>query len=254
MNIASLRSVCPAEIIAYYLYSCERSTNRLLSFIVPVLTLVCAANTLAFDLQELAAPPQTRLSWVGRHIVQNGMPMQILQLRSSLPMAEILRFYRQRWQVYHRPGERSSLTRDVGDWRMLSTVVDAHHVVLQLKREAGQLTGYLSATPLDTPTEQSQIAEQFPRQSGSRLISSTESNDGGAPATTLILENRFPLRDAFRFYHTALQRRGWKLSRSDVDRGTAVLRFARPSGSLQLALRREKDRTYIFANLRGEEI
>ncbi len=225
-----------------------------MTLVASVSLLTGAANTLAFDLQQLATPPQTQLSWVGKHIVQNGMPMQILQLQSSLPQAELLRFYRQEWQAFHKPGERSSITRDVGEWRMLSTLVDAHHIVLQLKREAGQLTGFLSAIPLDTRTEQSSITKQFPRQNGSQLISSTESNDGNAKATTLILQNRYSLRDSHNFYKTALQRKGWKLSRSDVSRGTAVMLFDRTSGSLQLAMRRDKDMTFIFANLRGEEI
>lgn len=240
--------------IDHFSYSLKCLRKHLLALALVICLLASAANTLAFDLQGLAAPPQTRLSWVGKHIVQNGMPMQILQFQSSLSQPELLRFYREEWQQYHKPGERASVTRDVGEWRMLSTLVDAHHVVLQLKREAGQLTGFLSATPLDIATEHSSITNQFPRQSGSQLISSTESNDGGVKATTLILQNHYSLRESHTFYKNALQRKGWKLSRSNVARGTAVMLFDRPSSSLQLAMRRENNQTLIFANVRGEGI
>ena len=254
MNFPLPGFVRPEKNIVHILTSIKPAKTQFVTLTFSICLLAGAAKTLAFDLQELAAPPQTQLSWVGKHIVQNGMPMQILQLQSSLPQAELLRFYRQEWEAFHKPGERSSITRDVGEWRMLSTLVDAHHVVLQLKREGSQLTGFLSSTPLDTRTEQSSITTQFPRQSGSQLISSTESNDGGVKATTLILQNRYSLRDSHNFYKTALQREGWKLARSNVARGTAVMLFDSPSGSLQLAMRRDKDKTFIFANLRSEEI
>lgn len=209
--------------------------------------------THAFELQDLQAPPGVRLSWVGKRIVQNGMPMQIVQLQSHQPVAEVLRFYREDWRHYHKPGERATVTNTSGDWQILSTLVDEHNVVVQLRREAGQTVGFLSSTPLDTPTRQNAIARHFPRQGGTKLLSSTESNDSGAKATTMIFQNHHSLQANRAFYQDSLQRNGWTLSRSTVVRGTAVMLFGRSSGSLELAMRRENETTTIFANVRGEQ-
>lgn len=229
---------------------------RLIGHLVPLGLAVCGlsatTHVFAFDLQELQVPPETQQSWVGKHIVHNGMPMQIVQLQSSLPIPELLRFYRKEWQNYHKPGERATVSRRMGEWQTLSTLVDGHHVVVQLIRKAGQTEGFLSITPLDTATEKNSIARYFPRQGGAQLLSSTESNDGGVKATTLILQNYNSLRSNQAFYKNALQRSGWNLSRSSLADGTAVMLFDRSSGSLQLAMRRENDTTMIFANVRGE--
>lgn len=225
---------------------------------LPVCVVLCllagATNTLAFDLQELQAPPETRLSWVGQDIVQNGMSMQIVQLQSSRSIPEVLRFYREDWRNYHKPGTRATVTRTVGEWQMLSTLIEQHNVVVQLKREASQTTGFLSATPLDTQPRKNSISKHFPRQGGTQLISSTESNDGGAKATTLILQNNRSLRANQAFYQNSLQRSGWTLSRSNVLGGTAAMLFDRASGSMELAISRDKGTTTIFANVRGEDI
>lgn len=232
----------------------QKPVKLSIPFWAAICLLAGVANARAFDLQELRVPPETRLSWVGKRIEQNGMPMQIVQLQSSLPLAEVLRFYREDWRNYHKPGARATVSRPVGEWQMLSTLVDEHNVVVQLKREAGQTTGFLSATPLDTPTRQNAIARHFPRQGGALLVSSTESNDGGAKATTLILQNNYSLRANQVFYETSLQKNGWTLSRSSVVDGTAVMLFGRSSGSLELAMRRANDTTMIFANVYGEEV
>lgn len=216
--------------------------------------LLFVGNTAAFELQELATPPETTLSWVGKDIVQNGMPMQIIELRSTLSVEEIKAFYRQDWLSYHRVGERSSVQRRVGQWDILSTLIDNHNVVVQLKQDGGLTTGFLSTHPLDLEPEPSQVSEKFPRKWGTELISSTESNDAGVVATTLVLQNQYTVRENKLFYEAELVRNGWSMARSTINTGTVVMLFNRSSGALELAMRREDNNTLIFANVRDKDV
>ena len=222
-----------------------------LQLIIALVSTILGAQAFALNIESLASPNEAQLSWVGKNIVQNGMPMQIVEFRSTQSLQSVLAFYREEWRQYHQPGQRSTVANQLDGWDVLSTLIDGHNVVLQVKSEAGLTTGFISATPLGQVTHQSDVARAFPRQWGTTLMSAMESTDGDVTATTLILQSNQSVREMQRYYKTAFLRNGWVLARSSEQQDTAVMLFDRRDGSMELAVRREHNKTLIFANIKG---
>ncbi len=234
-----------------YLQRVRRQFGRLLAAVSGVLWI---GHALALDIQSIERPPETSMTWIGERIEHNGMPMQILQLSSTLTTEQLFKFYRELWQPMHAENEQATMERRAGDWHIISTLLDDHNVVVQLKSESGRTNGFLSATPLDKQPDQSEITRRFPRQWGTELISSTVSTDGGTRATTLVLKNSHSIESNHDFYTRTLQNNGWTLSHQNVQMGGSVMFFDNSSGAVELAIRRDNSSTLIFANVRGEGV
>ncbi len=235
----------------YWISLAARVRSMVLTSCVTTVGLCLSAVCLSFDLRSLEHPATAKLIWVGERIEHNGMPMQVLQIESSHGIDELFQFYRANWAQWHRPEKQASVEKQAGEWRILSTLLDRHNIVLQLQESATGSSGFVSATPLDKAPEQNRIASDFPRQWGTELISSTESWDGGAPATTLVMKNSYSVDTNQEFYLRSLQASGWSLAHSSRKHGTSVMFFDRDSGALELAIQRDAEATIIFANLRG---
>lgn len=218
------------------------------------LTLIFSPALSAFDLQSLEQPPETRFHWVAQDIHHNGLAMQVLQVESTLPLDSLFDFYHMTWSQTAAQHERSTTRRKAGQWTVLSALLNEHNVALQLQAEPGRTWGYLSATPLGDSPKTSRLAEQFPRQWSTELISSTQSHDGGGLATTVILRNGFSVRSNQDFYQRHFENAGWLLSHSRTDKGTVVLFFDKGQEAIELGLKQEQQHTVVFANLRGEKL
>ncbi|MEM8499606.1 MAG: hypothetical protein AAF542_16405 [Pseudomonadota bacterium] len=248
-----------AEPRTFRLESRKRDYYRVVGGFLPGFLLVWVSllrpnHALALDIQHIEHPPLTSLNWVGERIEHNGMPMQILQLNSELGTEELFSFYRELWRSMHRPDQQATVERSVGEWQMISTLLDNHNVVVQAKPSPNGLEGFMSATPLDQQPTQSEIARHFPRQWGTQLVSSTQSNDGGVKATTLVLKNTHTLASNHEFYTRTMQANGWTLSHQNTQLGGSVLFFDNSDGAIEMAIRRESSNTVIFANVRGEGV
>ncbi len=233
---------------------CHDIERPLAVFLLLVTLVSVPVTAFSLDIQHIEHPPLTTLSWVGERIEHNGMPMQILQLNSELSKEELFAFYKDLWQATHRPDQQAAIERSVGEWQIISTILENHNVVVQVKPSSVGLEGFMSATPLDQQATQNEIARHFPRQWGTELVSSTESNDGGAKATTLILRNSHTLESNHEFYTRTMQANGWTLSHQNTQLGGSVLFFDNDDGAVEMAIRRESNNTVIFANVRGEGV
>lgn len=237
----------------FYCFDLRRQQARVLAFLLSSLS----AAALALDIQHIEHPPETSMTWVGERIEHNGMPMQILQLNSRLSKDELFEFYQELWKPMHAPDQQATVEKSVGEWQMISTLLDDHNVVVQVKSSSTGLEGFMSATPLDYRPEQSTIARHFPRQWGTELLSSTQSQDGGVKATTLVLKNTHTLESNHEFYERTLQANGWTLSHQSRQREGSVLFFDGKDGAVELAIQRggnNNRNTLIFANVRGEGV
>ncbi|MFK7732279.1 MAG: hypothetical protein AB8B48_11740 [Pseudomonadales bacterium] len=245
--------------IAIRLKSENRDYYRdVFSFLAGVLlisfSLSISSNAFSFDIQHIEHPPLTSLTWVGERIEHNGMPMQILQLNSELSTSELFGFYKEIWQPMHAENQRATIERSVGEWQIISTLLDNHNIVVQVRPSPIGLEGFMSATPLDEAPVQSEIARHFPKQWGTELVSSTQSQDGGVQATTLVLKNTHSLESTHEFYTRTMQANGWTLSHQNTQLGGSVLFFDNKDGAVEMAIRRENSNTVIFANVRGEGV
>lgn len=253
MSSASLIEFRPgSEKCEFYRIRKNRSQGPLPALLLTVLFALLPTKVFSLDIQGIEHPPLTSMTWVGERIEHNGMPLQILQLNSELNAKELFTFYKELWQPMHAADEQATMERSAGEWHIISTLMDGYNVVVQVKPSSAGLEGFMSATPLDTEPTQSDVARNFPRQWGTELVSSTQSTDGGTKATTLVLKNTHTLRSTHDFYSRTLQENGWTLSHQNTEMGGSVMFFDSSDGAVELAIRRDKSSTFIFANVRGE--
>jgi hypothetical protein len=203
----------------------------------------------AFDLQRIERPAQFQAQWVSSLMQHNGMPMQVLKLQTALPLQGVQAAFESRWQQAGYFIQESK----AADWLLLSTILDDHNVVLQMREEAGRTVAFLSAIPLDYQITRSNYANSFPKPWGTRVVSSTRSSDGGHTATTLVLSNKVPLCANRDFYRRALIDAGWQIDLDKEASGTVSFFASSRYGVLELVLRQDQRQTILFANIRHEE-
>lgn len=80
----------------------------------------------------LNLPPRTESSWVMRDARVNGLPMQVLELQSELPVDELLAFFKRDWRRFG--GSFAPMESEQGAWRKLTLQQDPVQIVAQVER------------------------------------------------------------------------------------------------------------------------
>lgn len=81
----------------------------------------------------LSLPPRTEASWVMRDARVNGLPMQVQELHSQLPVDELLAYFKRDWRRFG--GGVEPLETEQGAWRKLSLQRDPVQLVVQVERD-----------------------------------------------------------------------------------------------------------------------
>jgi len=206
----------------------------------------------AIDVSEVGRPPDTETVYIG-NVIQNGVPMQMEQIRSSLAPEELLAFYKQKWADNTTTMRKTPvfLEKEAGPWKILSKLDGKYNIVVQIKDNQGHGSeGYISVSDLTQPPEISRIQKEFPRLGGTKLVSSTQARDEGKIATTLILRNEYSVDSNDAFYRSELTANGWRLIHGELRDGSAVMLFDKRNQQCELAVSREGyGDSVIFANI-----
>lgn len=210
--------------------------------------LSCATSLLAFDLASVEKPMQFQTRWIARALQHNGMPLQVMSMRTHQSVQLVTTAFAQCWQQ----ADYFIRQEQAAGWQLLSAIVDNHSIVLQLREDNGVTHAYLSAVPLDTLPSSQPYERQFPRPSGTHLLSSTYSKDGGDNATTLILSNKQSLRVNRDYYRRVLSAGGWQIELDRNFNDTISFLTRNRRSALELVLRYQQGQTYLFANIRHQ--
>lgn len=81
----------------------------------------------------LSLPPRTESTWVLRDARVNGLPMQVLELRSQLSADELLAYFKRDWRRYG--GSVAPLESEQGPWRKLTLQQDPLQLVVQVEKD-----------------------------------------------------------------------------------------------------------------------
>lgn len=152
-------------------------------------------------------PDGARILIVASHMVMNGVPMAVNELRWKEPPEQLLRFYRGRWEglgqkVFEAP---------VGEWRTLGTLDGECYFTIQVKAAEGGSYALLGATRAPATAAPRTPGSGFPMLSGSRVANDLEHRDGIKNARTLLLNNTFSIEANASFYRNALAGQGWQM-------------------------------------------
>ena len=213
--------------------------------------LLLVQSAQAYDLDRLELPPNTEVKWIADNIEQNGVPMQIQQFSSGMDVAEVLKFYRQQWESRATDDMPGYLENDIPGWHVIS-MLDNHDIVaLQIREAAGGGTeGFVSTADIRSKAAQDELTREFPRPSGTQLISSTKSFDLGKEATTILMMNSLSMESVATFYTDTMPAEGWSAGLKSRHGNTAVMLYEKDSISCELSITdNERGKIVIIANL-----
>jgi hypothetical protein len=221
---------------------------KLLAVLFLLIQSTCA---LAYDLNDVVVPPGAELRWVAEDIKQNGVPMQIQLFSSGKKVNEVLEFYRSQWQERATDEMPGYIENRIPGWSVISILDHKDIVALQLRPSRdGGTEGYLSAVNINSQPAQDKITRNFPRPSGTTLVSSTQSSDLGKKATTIFMINSLSLGAVEDFYRHTMPVRGWARGMDANHGGTSVMLFEKDDFNCELSITEEsRGDVIIIANL-----
>ncbi|MEW8624460.1 MAG: hypothetical protein AB2551_01740 [Candidatus Thiodiazotropha sp.] len=221
-------------------------------FVVALCLIVSGAQAIALDISDIENPPGADVVYVG-NVIQNGLPLQIKQFSVNSPLVEVFAFYKQRWSdtKNYDGNVPDYIEKQVGEWHILSKMEEHYSIVVQAKTGDASITeGFISVSDLSQKTEDSELTSSFPKLIDSKLLSTTESNDSGRKATTLMITNNHSIEDNNRFYRSSMDEQGWNYKRGAIRDNVAMLHFVKQTQQCEIAISQSDDgKTVIFVNV-----
>lgn len=157
---------------------------------------------------ELPAPqiiPKAQSSWIAKRILQNGVPMSILQFNYSGSAQQVADYYQQ--YRANKPVDITSKdnTINIGyEENGFFYSIQVNNSATNSNAQGSIVTSKLLTTPPPLPST------ALPLLSGSTIISQTNSIDGTVNAETLMVSNHHSREANYRYFNQQLKQRGWK--------------------------------------------
>jgi hypothetical protein len=200
----------------------------------------------ARDWPSVAAPPHAWLQTVAGDMTFNGLPMRIRQFHTARTPAEVLKFYKRRWNGRY-------VLNTLGPWQVLGHKQDGYYESIQVRPDGMGARGLIGATALEDISTDAAPGHGFARMDESRIINDIVSHDLGKTSRTLILTNRFSVSSNALFYRQHMKNEGWREGIGDGANSSAgrgrVLKFHRGNESAIVIIGRSNGRTTVVANL-----
>lgn len=188
-------------------------------------------------LNDMGVPEGTTLQMVSDNTIVNGRPVGVATLETAASVESVLGFYRARWATQGRwavPGREdvpAFIESQVPGWRMISRLVDDHHVVVQLSTQQGdRTTGLVSIAPLQrgaSPVDHGVF-------SSLDLLSSNLSVDGVDTSSMRVYGSNTSSQRTRDRYRDKLLRLGWQLLADTTVDGGLVTQLGRNNVRLEL--------------------
>jgi hypothetical protein len=211
---------------------------------VGMLLLCAAARACAWLDWQL--PPRTQSEWVLQEAVVNGLPTQVLELKSELSGDELLAYFKRRWAVLGKPRERRG-----SDGRSLAVQRDGVQMVLQLKPPPARGSHALLSQMNLAERRKDFVPAELPALPQARLLQVTESRDGARRSR--LVQYSSPV--AFEVTQNQLQRHWQRWSTLHQHSGGApgarqwLAAYQQGPRSVDLVLTQSAGQTQILINL-----
>lgn len=231
-----------------------RSPSLLFCITLAVVCCACSNAAHASSWPNIDSPPDAQVVWVGKDIVQNGVPMRIKAFHSALGVEEILNFYRTRWDD---GGMQQPVENELGHWKVIGKQSDDYYLTVQVKPGITYSSqGFLTVSMLPSLDAPPSLDQRFPRPGGTEVISETDSTDDGRTAKTLIMQNSHSVQSNVSFYGTNLPAQGWRKHQDfNGPSDGHVLYFERRGKACHIAINRNpQGETVILVNLTSTKL
>ncbi|HEY9135121.1 MAG TPA: hypothetical protein VIM85_04960 [Pseudomonadales bacterium] len=169
-----------------------------------------AAHVLAKEL-EIPPPPKIQLmpgaqsSWIAPRMLQNGIPMSILQFSYPSSVASIESYYKE-----YRANKAINIEH-LGSKTVIAYEENGYFYSIHISNtdDNGHLgtNGQIVATKLTQAISPARTA--LPVMPGSHIISKTNALDGNTDSETLMLSNHHSMQANYRYMDQNLKQQGW---------------------------------------------
>lgn len=185
---------------------------------------------------ELPAPhiiPKAQSRWIAKRILQNGVPMSILQFSYSGTAQQVADYYQQ-----YRANKPVNITSkdnaiNIGyEENGFFYSIQVNNSTTNSNTQGSIVTSKRLTTPPPPSTD-------LPLISGSTIISQTNSIDGTISAETLMVSNHHSREANYRYFNQQLKQRGWEKTFETSISNTATsqeLIYQLSKQSLQITL------------------
>ncbi len=123
----------------------------------------------------LTLPPRTDASWVMRDARVNGLPMQVQELNSELPVDELMAFFKRDWRRF---GGLVPMEATQGNWRKLTVHRDPVQMVVQVERSSGGGSRALLSQMNYRDRQRDYIPRNLPSLAPMQVTQVSETRDG----------------------------------------------------------------------------
>lgn len=193
---------------------------------------------------EMPAPPQSKVAWVAKNIVQNGVPMKIQNFSSKLDAKSVADYYVSTWSK--GTGSKPVVNKSA-EWIIIGKIQRGYLLTVQAKNTKNGMgsEGFLAVSTLPAMLNSDSIGPDtsFPKLSGTKVLSDTLSEDSGRTGKTLLFKNSYSVRSNASFYINKMKAKGWIIDplykeahRSAVN--SSYLYFNRNNESLTITITR----------------
>ena len=198
---------------------------KITAWLVAPLILMLGNSLFVQAQPKFPEPPSSTVTWVGKDVVWNGIPMQVRKFTTSRSRQKIRDFYKKVWKRPVAKGKPGFIEDMIPDAWLISRLEDGYLMTVQIKKSGLGTWGYLGVTNLEEMNNGPKLAKRFPKMSGSEIMNEVAHNDPYRKATTVMLANNYSVSSNVEFYRSHYRSAGWNVVMDQSDSGGSTHTF-----------------------------
>ena len=190
----------------------------------------------ATDWLPLTLPPRTDASWALRDARVNGLPMQVQELTSELPVDELLAFFKRDWRRFG--GSVAPLETTQGEWRKLTVQRDPVQLVVQAQRNGRGGTHALVSQVNYRDLQRDYLPRNLPSLAPLQVSQVSETRDGPKRSQLVQLGGEASFENIQQRLRQHWSRAGWRpvFDRAAPGQRQWLASFDKGSSSVDIVL------------------
>ena len=217
--------------------------------------LICAASIFgttsgSFAAVKIPAPSWMEQTAIADKMIINGLPSTVHAFQAERKLAELLEFYRVRWNE-GGIGEIGYKEAEVAPWHVISRLEDGRFLLTVQAKEKDALTceGYLAIADLREVKAGKESGNDIPRPHGSDIVNDLKSSDPGSKSRTVMLVNNSSVAGNSNYYRDYYLGRDWGQVVDQETGDARVLVFGKGSSQVHLVISPAGSKTQVVMNL-----
>ena len=201
---------------------------------------------------DFPAPPGAKVTWVGKDVVWNGIPMSVRKFTTTKSKKKVVTFYKKKWAEPVAPDAPGFIEQDMPDGQMISRLEDGYLMSVHIKTSNFSDTwGYLGMSKIEEDVGKLSSGSDFPRMSGSEVLNEIKHNDSFRNSKTIMMQNKYSVSSNVEYYRSHFSGQGWNISMDQkMINGAGHAVMATKNGSeVSLTVVRTNTGSQVVANI-----